>query len=225
MRKLLLLPMALFCGCTLAMACPMKLPEGLSGVSVGEDMIVDGLPVSIVQVQGTQEAQATLQRVERDWREAGYDTRRHTAGEWLVVSAATDTCLTTLQLVDRHGATGYFSVSRPQKMEPALPKVLRALVASPLTVESALQSQDQGRAGFTAVLAADQSPTAARDTLVRRLTQEGWRSISVHRVSKPEQALRAERVTAQQGRRLVSIVIWDDEQRRTRAVLSLSDAL
>ena len=185
-------------------------------------MVVNGLPMSILQVRGQGRPQEAVQRTELAWKESGYDTRRHVAGEWLVVSAASDRCVTTLQLVERGGAYGYLSVSQPDKGQPQPGKALQRLLPAGLTVESAIESRDQGRNGVTAVLGAErQSPQEVRDALLRRLQGQDWQALKAQRIRQPGMQADSERVTGQKGRQQLVVVIWRDT--RTQAVLSLSE--
>ncbi|WP_413898867.1 hypothetical protein, partial [Rhodoferax sp.] len=82
----------------LAHACPATLPAGLSGASVGQDLITNGLAMSITQVEGRETVNELLNRAEKTWTAAGFKVKRNHAAGWGIVSALSGQCLATLQL-------------------------------------------------------------------------------------------------------------------------------
>ncbi|MET3139953.1 hypothetical protein AAKU61_004336 [Undibacterium sp. GrIS 1.2] len=114
---------------TRAFACPKQIPEGLNGVTVGSDVVTNGLAMTISQVQGRESVEEIMQRTQKTWIAAGYSVKRNSTLGWDVLSAMGNQCLVTLQLTKRNGAFGYLALSHktmsssvtPQSMGAPLP--------------------------------------------------------------------------------------------------------
>ena len=208
---------------SLACACPNGVPAGLQSTVVSESMVANGLPMAVLQVSSKVSAKLTIQNVETAWKEGGFEPRRRVAGEWLVVSASSEKCLTTLQLVERNGAFGYLSVSKPDKHKEMLGLELKKLLPAGVDVVSVVETLDQGRTGFTAVLLSDISSVVLRDMWLRQLKRQDWEELKANSIQTGKSADMSERVRGQKGRQQISIVIWNDAQ--TKAVLSVAEAL
>ena len=206
-----------------AFACPGGIPAGLQSTVVSESMVANGLPMAVLQVSSKTSAKVTIQNVETAWKEGGFEPRRHTAGEWLVVSAMSDKCLSTLQLVERNGAFGYLSVSKPDRHKDMLNGGLKNVLPDGVDVVSVVETHDQGRVGFTAVLLANMSSIALRDTWLRHLQRQDWQDLKANTLKTGRTADTSERVRGQKGRQQISIVIWNETP--ARAVLSIAEAM
>jgi len=205
------------------LACPIKPPEGTQGVAVGEELVVNGLPVSVLNVVSRMKPGELLSRTQEAWKEGGYDTRRHVVGEWQVVSAASPTCVTTLQLTERNGSFGYLAVSTPDRQRAPIGPELQAILPKGLNVESAVETRDQGRAGFTVIMTSSIDSEQLRDAFIGALQKRNWEAIGAHRIRRPGDKLDAEKITAQRDRQQLSVLIWRDL--KPQVVLNLSEAL
>lgn len=204
-----------------AAACPAGVPAGLTAVAVGQNMVVDGLPLSVLQVRGRAAAAAVLAQAESAWRAAGHDVRRTEAAGWQVVAARSDGCLSTLQLTDRGGTFGYLAGSRPAA---ALRPGRASLPVPPgATVLTTVSSNDDGRRGTIAALASSRTLEGLHGDVLRRLHSDKWDAVSsqvsLDRSRTPVGAL----VSARRGRERIEVVIWRDGA--THAVINLADAL
>lgn len=222
--KQILVKIALCCVHTLCVAapCPEKVPEGLSPVHVGSDVITNGLAMAITQVSGKGKVDSVLDRVESDWSTAGYDVRRNVAAGWKVVSARGKGCLVTLQLVNRDGVFGYLTRSKsattvitPAKMGVVLPR--------DATVTSSVASEDDGRRGLTLSLTSSSDVDKIRDFFTSKLVDQDWKAVRAHRIDDGRSGKSMQFVSAQRGRQQVEIVIWREQS--SQIVMTVSDAL
>ena len=227
--SMLLRPFALFAASALLAsvcnACPTAVPPGLRSEPVGEPLVVNGLPLTIRQVSAEQSRADVIERVEQEWRDAKWDVRRSRSGDWDIVSARSASCLATLQLVDRKGAFGLFGVSREPSRSESLAATRQSVrLPGGAVVESSVASVDGSRRGTTIAFSSKRSAEDVDAYFVSQLDKDGWRAVSSHQVRSGAGASnRARIVTAQKGRELVSIVLW--EEGATRALLNVSEAL
>lgn len=209
--------------CAAAMACPTAVPQGLKGESIGEDMVVNGLPIAIRQVAGPGKAEDVLARVERTWADEGHIVRRGKSGEWSVVSAHSEKCNTTLQLEDRNGrVVGYLGVGDPAKSVAWLPKRLGFTMPSGVQLNSTVSGTDSGRQGHTISFSTRRQVSDINDYFLNHLGSSGWGALTSHELRMGNDA-RARLVKAQKGREQISLVLWDDGQ--TRAVMNIWESL
>ena len=54
--------------------CPRATPEGLQSEPVGEDLVVNGLPLRVRQVRGKADLEAQLAQTTKQWQDEGFDT-------------------------------------------------------------------------------------------------------------------------------------------------------
>lgn len=73
-----------------AHACPTKIPEGLSSTKIIDNIINNGLSMSVTQVESGLSVNDILDKTEKLWKEEGYKVKRNTALSWEIVSALTD---------------------------------------------------------------------------------------------------------------------------------------
>jgi hypothetical protein len=221
-RVAVLALLAMACSAPAALACPQQLPKGLSAAAVADDVVVDGLAVSILQVRGRESAAALLERLEKEWQDAGFAVRRNNAAGWSVLAALSDKCLTTLQLVDRGGAFGYLAMN-------GLGKVLHARTAARLplppgaTELSRVVSNDDGRHATTLALTSSQSIDSLNVFYMQRLNDEGWQGVHAQVTLDRNRAVAAAVVSGQRGRERIEVVLWRDGV--THAVVNLAEAL
>lgn len=202
-------------------ACPQNPPAGMSATRVGEDVVVNGITVSMMHVQSRELTAVVFARLEKQWTEAGYTVKRNTVAKWAVLSALSEQCMTSLQLVDEGGASGYFAVNRLDKPAAAV-AVLPALPPD-AKVLSSVVSNDDGRPGTTMSLTSSQPLEAVSAFFVGSLRNDKWEGVrSDIELGKNMQAQSA-LVSGQRGRRRVDIMIWRD--RETQIVVTVADTL
>ena len=204
----------------LALACPDKVPAGMTAVTVAESVAVNALGVSILQVQSRQSAASVLERLEKEWTEAGFDVRRNSAEGWDVLAALSEKCLVTLQLVERAGAFGYLAVNqRTTKVArgPDLPTPPGARQLSNVV------SDDDGRRAVTAVFATSESVNALAEYYKQRLGDEKWDAVKAVGTMGRDGRFAGAAVSAQRGRDRIEVVIVKDEG--SKVVINLATAL
>lgn len=204
----------------LALACPDKIPSGMTAVTVAESVAVNTLGVSILQVQSKQSAASVLERLEKEWTEAGFDVRRNEAAGWDVLAALSEKCLVTLQLVERSGAFGYLAVNQRTT------KVLKApdVPAPPGAKElSNVVSDDDGRRAVTAVFSTSQSVNALAEYYKKRLGDEKWDAVKAVGTMGRDGLFAGAAVSAQRGRERIEVVIVREEG--SKVVINLGTAL
>ena len=192
----------------LAQACPEKIPSGMKAVSVGEELFVNNMGVSILQVEGPEKMAALLKRMSKEWKDAGYAVMLNKAEGWHVVSALSEKCLTTLQLIERDGSFGYLAINRlakPVKVRlPTLPLPRGARILSNVL------SDDDGRKASTMVLAASQSVQQLARHYQKALTDARWSGVRTLTGADSGDTPNRATVSGQLGRERVEIVIVQD---------------
>lgn len=205
----------------IVIACPQNPPAGMSATRVGEDVVVNGITVSMMQVRGRESTAVVFARLEKQWAEAGYKVKRNTAANWAVLSALSEQCMTTLQLVDEGGASGYFAVNRLDKPAAAV-AVLPALPPG-AQVLSSVVSDDDGRPGTTLALSSKQPLESVSAFFVGSLRNDKWEGVRSDIEVDQNMQARSALVSGQRGRRRVDIMIWRD--RETKIVVTVADSL
>jgi len=192
----------------LARACPEKLPSGMTAVSVGEHLSVNKLGVAILQVESRESMTALLKRTGEEWQAAGYAVKLNQAAGWHVVSALSEKCVTTLQLVERNGSFGYMAVNRLAKpMTVRLPEVPTPRGARIL---SNVLSDDDGRKASTTVLAASQSVARLASFYRQALIDGRWSGVRAVAGANDGNTPNSAIVSGQLGRERIEIVIVED---------------
>lgn len=191
-----------------ALACPEKLPAGLSAVTVAESVVVNNVGLSILQVQSKQSAASLLDRLEKDWTQAGFAVKRSQTEGWEVVSALSEKCLTTLQLVERSGAFGYLAVNN---LAAKIAKAPTLPMPSGAKVLSTVLSNDNGRRAVTVMIAATQSVNALAEYYTKRLEDEKWASVKAVATAGRDGKFDGAAVSGQRGREHIEVVIVRDE--------------
>jgi hypothetical protein len=198
-------------------ACPRSADRALTGAAVGQDMVVNGLPVQIQQVSAREDPRAIIERVEAAWRSSGFDVKRRVVGPWMVVSALSNECLATLQLI------GFFAISQPDKARPVAVK--RDLPLPPgAHVVSTVSAKDGARASTTTTVAAKSSVNDTRDHFLSGLTGAGWDSVRAHGLRRPGSMSDAQVLSAQRGAEMVQVVIFTAHG-ATTAIISRAESL
>jgi len=216
---------ALVFGGTLAdtcVACPKDVPAGLRAEAVGEEIVANGLPMTIRQVTSKESSADLLDRIAKEWTDAKYQVKRQRVGTWDMVSARSEGCNTTLQLADRNGAYGYFGVSQPQKQTDWLPRHMSVRLPGNIQLNSTVASTDSGRRALTVSFSTKRAVSDINDYFLSSLSESGWQAVSSHEI-RNQKSESARIVSAQKGREQVSIVLWSDGL--TRALMNVSESL
>ena len=208
---------------TAALACPRSADRALAGPSVGQDIVVNGLPVQIQQVSSREQPGVLTDRVEAAWRAAGFDVKRRSVGPWSVVSALSEQCLATLQLQDSSGSVGFFAISQPDKA-----KAVRMQRDVPLPpgahVVSTVSARDGPRTSTITTLTAGSSVNDTRDHFLGGLGQAGWGSLRAHGLRRPGSMSEAQVLSAQRGAEMLQVVIFNANG-ATTAIVSRAESL
>lgn len=186
----------------LAGACPQQVPAGLKPTVVGDRLSVNGMSLSILLVEGAEQAPAVLDRVERAWRAEGFDVKRSGAPGWSIVSALSERCLTTLQLGEKGAAKGYLAVNPLSAARAAAPMAPPG--AKLLSVVSS--KEDDGRRGTIAALVSNQSVDSLRTYYMQRLRADNWDSVRADSTGGKDSG-RPVVVSAQRGRERIEVVL------------------
>jgi hypothetical protein len=144
-----------------AMACPSNVPTGLFGTDLTQDVVVNGLPLSLTQVQGNDAAADVLNQTEKTWKDAGFAVKRNSVPGWEVLSALSEQCLVTLQLVPGQSATGYLAVRRKERREAASLATFGLSLPGDTKVGSQVASNDQGRRDVTLAMTSAHSSSGS----------------------------------------------------------------
>jgi hypothetical protein len=208
-----------------AHACPKTADRSLVGPAIGEDMVVNGMPVQIQQVSSRDSVKDVMARVEQTWREAGFNVKRQDLAQWKVISALSEECLTTLQLTDSKGTVGFLAIGEPDKTKDRAAVVKKGDVPLPSgsQVVSTLSAKDGPRASTTTMITSKRSVTDMREHFVRGLEQAGYGNVRAQEVQGASSMDRAQLVSGQRGGDIVQVVIFN--QQGTTAVINQGQAL
>lgn len=189
----------------LAQACPEQVPDGFKATPVAEEAAVNGMVLEMLQVQGKGQAGVVLDALERKWNGEGYEVKRSSAEGWQILAALSDRCLTTMQLVDRDGAFGYFAVNRLRK--PSQVRAAKVPMPRGAVVSSTVTSTDQGRQGMTMTASASGTVAEVQAFFQQRLRAEGWGAMrAMHTMDKSGQVAGV-LVTAQRDRQHIDVTL------------------
>ena len=206
-----------------AQACPKQVPPGLNAAAVASNVVVNGLNMAINQVQGPGTAGAVLDRVEKAWKEGGFDVKRNQAAGWDTVSALGEKCLVTLQLVNRNGVFGYFARSTPGTGASASAPAMGVPLPPDAKVASSVASTDDGRKGLVVTMSSGRSLDQLNEFFMRQLGENKWTATRSHKIVNPASGAQSLMVNARRGREQVEVVMWP--QGRTQIVMTISEAL
>lgn len=206
-----------------ALACPKRLPDGLSGIAVGQDTVVNGMTLSVMQVASRYSGAEQLERAANDWRAAGFDVKRNIAAGWDTVAAISKECLSTLQFSKASGAVGYFTVGYSKPAVVITPAALGVVLPDGVTVLSSVESFDSGRRGLTLAMTSPRSLQSLTQQLAEDLVRQGWASVRPFGVMDAESKKFSQTIGAQKGRQQVRIVMWAEAE--TKIVMTIAEAL
>jgi hypothetical protein len=205
------------------MACPKNVPVGLTGLDATQDVVVNGLPLLLTQVQGTDPAVDVLDRTEKAWKAAGYAVKRNSIPGWEVLAALSEECLVTLQLAPRRSAAGYLAVRRKERREAASLATFGLTPPGDTKVGSEVASNDQGRRGVTVSMTSAHSLDELSTYFIQQLKDQKWSGIRPHRVIDKRAQKVSQLISAQRGRQQLQMVMWTDLE--THVVLTVGEGL
>lgn len=205
-----------------AMACPAQLPDGMHGTSVGADVFINGLRMSVLHVQAAEKVDQILPKVEKQWQADGFAVKRSKALGWQVLTVVGSQCLVTLQLADRGGAFGYFArSSKYLRVNPM--GTASALVPAGAQVTSAVSSKDDGRDGLVISMTSARSVEELNRFFSKQLVKAKWSVPRSHTIRNSATGVTALFITAQRQREQIDIVLWSDHS--TQVVMTLAEAI
>jgi hypothetical protein len=223
MRFGLLLFLTFLLHTTVALACPKRLPDGLTGSLVGQDTVVNGMTMSVIQVESQKPSAEILERTAQTWRSAGFDVKRNMAAGWDTVAAISKDCLATLQFSKASGSTGYFTVGYPKPAVVLTPASFGVTLPTDIKVLSTVESLDSGRKGLTLAMTSPASLPKLTQQLAEGLVRQGWTSVRPFGVMDSETKKLSQSISAQKGRHQVQIVMWSEAE--TQIVMTIAEAL
>jgi hypothetical protein len=211
--------LVLACQAALA-ACPSE-PRELTAKLVGDDIMVNQHPVSIVAVRGHRVAEQQIPLTVKQWRDENDKVTVNQMGKWIVAAALTQDCLATLEL-ESGKTSGYYSISRKGTARPG-PAKLPFSLPDGVEITSSVVTNDNGRLGYTVTLRSHQSSEDLMDAFVHALDAQHWESIAGRTLARKTESSTARVLTARNGRRQVEIISMTGSP--TQAILNLSDTL
>lgn len=209
--------------CASASACPSAVPAGLTGMDATQDVVVNGLPLSLTQVQGSEPAADVLDRTEKAWKDAGFAVKRNNIPGWEVLSALSARCLVTLQLAPRRSASGYLAVRHKERREAASLATFGLTPPGDTKVGSEVASNDQGRRGVTVSMTSAHSLDELSTYFIQQLKDQKWSGIRPHRVIDKRAQKVSQLISAQRGRQQLQMVMWTDLE--SHVVLTVGEGL
>ena len=224
MYRLAFITVVAFAGMT-AVACPKTVPVGLVSDTVVQDVVANGLRMSIAQVRTVGSVADEIARIDAVWQGEGYKVKRSEAAGWSIVSALSKTCLATLQLkaVGKTGSFGYFAYG---STEPGgtrsvsswgVPMPVGARVLSNVT------SEDAGRKGATIAMTSQESLQRLTQFLAEGLLRMGWNNVHPHGVINAKTGQVSQLISAQRNRQQIQIMMWSAKE--TQIVMTVGDSL
>ncbi|MBV8464653.1 MAG: hypothetical protein JO218_01795 [Burkholderiales bacterium] len=201
-------------------ACPSE-PRELSATLVGDNILVNDHPVSIVAVHGHRSAAEQIEATVNQWRSENDRVTVNRLGQWIVAAALTQDCLATLELEAGKG-DGYYSVSRKGAPRVA-PSGLPLRLPEGVGITSSVVTNDSGRIGYTLTLRSSLGSEDLMNAFAHALDEQHWESITGHTVARKGVSSTARILTARQGHRQVEVVAMSGSP--TQAILNLSDTL
>ena len=205
-----------------AFACPAQLPASLRSIQVGDMVRVNGLQLAIRKVQSSESIQALFAQAEQQWKADGFESKRSANAGWQVLTSLSPTCLATLQLNERGGATGYFTRT-VRDPKPPLAITAHAPVPPGATVTSRVSSDDDGRKGLVVTMTSTSSVEELTKFFAGDLHRANWSPPRSHTVKNKATGAEVVFISAQRRREQVDIVLWPDQL--TQVVMTISEAL
>jgi hypothetical protein len=151
-------------------------PSGTSLTIVGRDTIVNGLPMSMIELHSPRSRRAVLDWYEKHWTLANGQPHyiRYRVGAWQVIAQKQGSCFETVQLENEgSGSVGLIGISRPAVAQrPARHPRFPALAGSRSILH--LLSNDGGKIGQTWLFKNSGSVLQNARFYLRRFRRDGW---------------------------------------------------
>jgi hypothetical protein len=204
-------------------ACPKRLPDGLVGTPVGQNTVVNGMTLTITQVETKKPPAEILERTAKTWLADGFDVKRNMAAGWDTVAAISKDCLATLQFSKTSGAMGYFTVGYPKPAVVITPATFGMTLPVDMKVLSSVESLDSGRRGLTLAMTSKRSLQQLTQQMAEDLVRQGWTGVRPFGVMNAETGKTSQSISAQKGRHQVQIVMWPEAE--TKIVMTIAEGL
>ncbi len=204
-------------------ACPKRLPDGLAGTPVSQDTVVNGMTLSVIQVESRIASAEVLERTAKAWTAAGFDVKRNMAAGWDTVAAISKDCLATLQFSKTSGAVGYFTVGYPKPAVVLTAASLGVVLPSDIKILSTVESVDSGRRGLTLAMTSMRPLQQLTQLMAEDLVRQGWTGVRPFGVLDAETKKYSQSISAQKGRQQVQIMMWSEAE--TLMVMTIADSL
>ncbi len=155
---------------------PSTVPSGTRLTIVGRDTVVNGLPMSMIELHSPRSRQAVLDWYEKHWTLANGQPHyiRYRVGAWQVIARKQGSCFETVQLKNEgSGSFGLIGISRPAVAQrsvrhPRFP----ALAGSRSLLH--LLSNDGGKIGETWLFKNSGSVMQNARFYLGRFHRDGW---------------------------------------------------
>ena len=155
---------------------PSAVPSGTRLTIVGRDTVVNGLPMSMIELHSPRSRQAVLNWYEKRWTLANGQPHyiRYRVGAWQVIAQKQGSCSETVQLENQgSGSVGLIGISRPAVAQrrvrhPRFP----ALAGSQSILH--LLSNDGGKIGQTWLFTNSGSVMQNARFYLGRFRRAGW---------------------------------------------------
>lgn len=223
MNAFLTAAVALLLSGSLASACPVPLPKGVTVIPVANNIVTSGLVMSISQVSSKDSVQAVLDATEKAWGSAGFAVRRQQVTGWQVVSAKGNNCLATLQLNERNGSFGYLSHSKKSLVTAVSAQSRGVPLPGDAKVLSSVASDDDGRRGLVVSMTSAASMDEVNRHFLQAFSDNHWQAPRSHKITNGKTHVTSLFLSAQRGRERVEIVAWDEKA--TQIMMTISEAL
>lgn len=224
MYRLAFIVAVAFAGMT-AVACPKTVPVGLMGDTIGQDVVANGLRMSIAQVRSARSVSDEIARIDAVWQGEGYKVKRSEAAGWSIVSALSKTCLATLQLkrTGRTGSFGYFAYGNAESGGARSVSSWGVPMPVGASVLSNVASEDTGRKGATIAMTSQEPLQRLTPFLAEGLLRMGWDNVRPHGVINAGTGQVSQLITAQRNRLQIQIMMWSAKE--TQIVMTVGDSL
>lgn len=218
-----LIACALLLPATFARACPVEPPKGMRAVPVSDNIVANGLVMSISQVHSDEPVDTVMTGLAKSWSAAGLAVKRQTIGEWDVLSGKGEACLVTLQLPKNGVATGLLAHSKKSLAATVTAGARGVPLPADAKVNSSVASVDDGRQGLVVSATSPATLSDLNMYFLKTFSENGWTAPRSHTVTNTRTHVRTLFLSAQRSRERVEIVAWDDKA--AQIMMTITDAL
>jgi hypothetical protein len=203
-------------------ACPaFPTPRKAKLVRVADNMLVNGVPMTIVRLESEEPLEAIQAFYRQSWASAEkrFAPIEYELGPWQVIAAQRGECFYTAQLKNfgRTGSEGLLGVSAPPGKE-VVTEAVPMLPGSRLLND--LAHNDGGKTARSVMLNNGFTPAANADFYRRNLESDGWKVSNHYRLDQPNQ--KGDVMVFRKGVRELSLTTMRDPQDAKRANVLLN---